>query len=677
VAIERMKIIWLFDPRAGERELLDRLAAMGLSHVTRPDLPPEAQHERLGVRRVYPDLGDLERRVQLLRDTLDVLARFSKTSRDFFQNFIATPVEVTSEEVRAALKGLDEAALHHEARDLDRCYAALSGSLERAREARKALSPMAGLEFAVPGEDAGKWTRGWAGQIGVDPLHRLLMGEKLPESCVISEEGRIGRTRVVQAAALEEDAEGVLAALREHGFEPLEPEKKTLPFSEYYARRHAEVKRVAAELAGVDERLRAFAAANRRRVEVALGYWEERLNIAGAAAMLARSRRLTMFKGYVRERELAAFQDRVAKELPEAVVLVREPEPAKEEVPVSLRNPKFFRPASFLVSMFGLPKYTTFDPTPVIFFSFLLFFGCCFGDVLYGIFLVAFGVALSRKYRGYPGLRDFFMLLAYAGVPTIIVGALTGAWAGDLLQMLSEGNPIRRLSEMLTVADPVSKVLTLLVLVLFIGIANQMLALVMLMVKNIKAGDWVAAIFDSAFWLLLLPGFTILVAGTFVKLAPALQQIGWGMCIAGAVGLVLTQGRAEKSLIGKIGIGIVSLYGIVGTYGITSYIGDTLSYSRLLALGLTTGIVALSFNMIAKMSGDIPYVGPVFLVLVLLLGHALNFVVSILGGFVHSARLTFVEFFGRFYDGGATPFRPLGGWHGRIRVTDRETVWPE
>lgn len=671
-----MKIIWLFDPQARERELLDRLAAMGLTHVTQPDMPPEQQREELGVGRVYPELGDLERRVQLLRDSLDVLTRFSKTMRDFFQNFIVTPMEVTSQEVHAALEGLDETAMHHEVRELDRAHASFTAALERARDARKALKPLAGLNFSVPGKMNGRWAQGWAGTIPTDALQKLMSNGALPESAVISLAGRIGRNSVIQAAGLAEDEERILAALREQGFEPLEPEPKMLPFAEYYARRHAEVERIQTELAAVEVKLRAFAEANRRRVEIALGYWEERLKIAGAAGLLARSRRLTMFKGYVRARELEEFRARVEKELPETVVLAQDPKPG-EEAPVALQNAKFFAPASFLVSMFGLPKYTTFDPTPVIFFSFLIFFACCFGDVFYGILLLTFGVALSRKYRGYPGLRDFFMLLAYAGVPTILVGAVTGAWAGDLLQMLSENNPLRRLSEILVVADPVEKVLTLLVLALFMGIANQLLALVMLMVKNFKAGDWRAAIFDSAFWLILLPGFTILVSGTFVTLPPALKTTAWSMCILGAIGLILTQGRAQKSFVGKIGIGIVSLYGIVGTYGITSFIGDTLSYSRLLALGLTTGIVALSFNMIAKMSGDIPYIGPVLLVLVLLLGHSLNFVTSILGGFVHSARLTFVEFFGRFYDGGAAPFKPLGGWHGRIRVTDRETVWPE
>jgi V/A-type H+-transporting ATPase subunit I len=677
MAIERMKTVWLFDPLSRERELLDRLAAMGVSHVTAPELPDDRRREAMGVGRVYPEVGDLDRRVQLLRDTLEVLTRFSKTSRDFLENFIATPVEVKSDEVRKALEGLDEAAVHHHARELDRRHAALIAALEKARERRKALQVYAGLPFTVPGAKQGGWVRGWAGRIGAEQFRRLKEGKALPASCEIAEVGRTGRTVIAQAACLVEDEEKVQAALRANGFEEIEPEEQSISIAEYVELRTKEVARLRAEFAEADAALRDFAAKQRRRVELALGYWEERLAIANSAAMMARSRRLTVLKGYVREHQLEAFRLRIERELPEVALVARDPGP-EEKVPVSLRNPKFFRPASFLVSMFGLPNYRTFDPTPVIFFSFLLFFGFCFGDVVYGVLLVALGVLLARKYREYTNLRNFFNLLTYAGVPTIIVGALTGSWAADLpMKFLDEGNPVRRLVAALTVTDPVNKALGVLVLCLMIGMLNQVLAIVMLMVRNLKQGEVRAAIFDGAFWLLLLPGFSLLVAGMFATLPGPLRHTAWGLCIAGGGGLVLTQGRAEKSLIGKIVIGVVSLYGIVGTYGLTTYIGDTLSYSRLLALGLTTGIVGLSFNMIAKMAGDIPMLGPVILIVILLAGHGLNFVVSILGGFVHSARLTFVEFFGRFYDGGAPPFAPLGAWRGRIRVTDRATVWTE
>lgn len=104
----------------------------------------------------------------------------------------------------------------------------------------------------------------------------------------------------------------------------------------------------------------------------------------------------------------------------------------------------------------------------------------------------------------------------------------------------------------------------------------------------------------------------------------------------------------------------MSLYGIMGSYGITAFIGDVLSYCRLLALGLTTSIVGMTFNMLGGLLKDIPYVGIILFIIVVVVGHLFNFLISLLGAFVHSMRLIFVEFFGRFYDAGARPFQALG-----------------
>jgi V/A-type H+-transporting ATPase subunit I len=132
--------------------------------------------------------------------------------------------------------------------------------------------------------------------------------------------------------------------------------------------------------------------------------------------------------------------------------------------------------------------------------------------------------------------------------------------------------------------------------------------------------------------------------------------------------LVLTQGRKEKGLLGKGITGVVSLYGILGTYGATSFMSDALSYSRLLALGMATGILGLSINMMGDMTKGIPYVGPVICVLLIIGGHIFNFAVSILGAFVHPARLILLEFFSRFYEAGGRRFAPLGLSSKRVEI---------
>ncbi len=140
------------------------------------------------------------------------------------------------------------------------------------------------------------------------------------------------------------------------------------------------------------------------------------------------------------------------------------------------------------------------------------------------------------------------------------------------------------------------------------------------------------------------------------------------MLAAGALGLVLTQGRHEESIVARFLVGGVSLYGIMGTYGATSFIGDALSYSRLLALGLTTSIVGMSFNILADLTSDVPGVGVVLFAVLAILGHTFNFFISIIGAFVHSARLILLEFFGRFYEAGGVRYEPFGFRSERIEV---------
>ena len=145
----------------------------------------------------------------------------------------------------------------------------------------------------------------------------------------------------------------------------------------------------------------------------------------------------------------------------------------------------------------------------------------------------------------------------------------------------------------------------------------------------------------------------------FFATPQALFRLALIVMLAVMVGLVLTQGRREEGIVAKGITGLVSIYGILGSYGCVSFVGDMLSYSRLLALGLTTSIVGMSFNIIGGLVRDLPWVGIVLFVLVLVVGHLFNFAVGILGAFVHPARLIFLEFFSRFYEGGGVRFRPL------------------
>ena len=136
------------------------------------------------------------------------------------------------------------------------------------------------------------------------------------------------------------------------------------------------------------------------------------------------------------------------------------------------------------------------------------------------------------------------------------------------------------------------------------------------------------------------------------NLGSTFTQIGKVMTIVGAIGLILTQGRDKKNIFSKFFSGVLSLYDVTG------FLSDVLSYSRLFALGLTTGVIGTVMNQLGAMVGAKWY-GWIFAAAILIIGHGFNVVINLLGAFVHSSRLQYIEFYGKFFEGGGKSFKPL------------------
>ncbi|MEK6635857.1 MAG: hypothetical protein AABY38_05815, partial [Planctomycetota bacterium] len=288
----------------------------------------------------------------------------------------------------------------------------------------------------------------------------------------------------------------------------------------------------------------------------------------------------------------------------------------------------------------------------------------------YGLFLTVFSAWMVRKYRRSEPLSNFMKLFLYAGISTMIFGALTGGWAGDLYNpaYLGENNLLLKLKEKFTLLDPLSKPAIALLFTIGLGVLNQFYGIALKMYGEFRKKNILNALCDGLLWLITLPGFLIIALSVFLKIPPSVISVGKYLCIIGAAGLISTQGRNAKGIAGKIFTGIVSLYGIVGSYGCVSFIGDILSYTRILALSLTTSIVGMSFNIVAGLFKTGTFIGTILFIFTLVSGHTFNFVMSILSAFVHPARLIFLELFGRFYEGGAQKFLPYGFDSQRITI---------
>ncbi|MFW6280050.1 MAG: V-type ATP synthase subunit I, partial [Planctomycetota bacterium] len=395
-------------------------------------------------------------------------------------------------------------------------------------------------------------------------------------------------------------------------------------------------------------------------VKVALGYWEGERDKIRARNNALDSKRISVITGFVRSKDQNCLEEQLQREFPQVSTRYRDPTP-DDEVPVSLTNSPLVKPVRFLVDMFGLPDYFSFDPTPYLAISFLLFFGMCFGDVIYGAGLAIIGYVLARKSRSYESLYNLCMLFCYAGIFTMVIGFLMGSWASDLWkpEYLGDNNILYRIRQHTAVVNPIDRAVLLLVVSIGVGVLNQFYGLLLKAYALIRKKRYMDAICDAGLWFLVLPGFLIAFGSLFFDIEPWMLNLAYGLMVVGGVGLILTQGRDAEGIPAKIGTGLISIYGIMGSYGCVTFLSDILSYSRLVALGLTTAIVGMAFNIIADLVRQTPVVGAVLFVVVLIGGHTFNFMVSMLAAFVHPARLIFLEFFNRFYEVGGVEFSPL------------------
>ncbi len=310
------------------------------------------------------------------------------------------------------------------------------------------------------------------------------------------------------------------------------------------------------------------------------------------------------------------------------------------EVPVQLKNNWFTKPLNMVTDMYSLPAYGTVDPNPLMAPFFIIFYGMMMADMGYGLIMMGLSAFIMKKAKPNGAtMRYMIPLMGLCGVSTFIWGALTGGFFGDFLtqavSILTKGQSSFVLP---TLFSPLDDAVNVLIGALILGVIQVFTGMIVSMYKQFKRGETMAALCNEGAWFL-----AFIAAGVGF----AVGNVSMGL-IAALVILLITQGYGKK------GFGIVT--GIFGALynGITGYFSDILSYSRLMALMLAGAVVAQVFNQLGAMTGNI-----ITFVIIAIIGNALNFALNILGCYVHDMRLQCLEFFGRFYEDGGKPFRPL------------------
>ena len=310
-----------------------------------------------------------------------------------------------------------------------------------------------------------------------------------------------------------------------------------------------------------------------------------------------------------------------------------------EEVPILLKNSGITGLFASITQMYALPKYNEIDPTAILSIFYWIFFGMMVADFAYGLILfILSGLALmiGKFDENKKKFLKFFFALSFS---TMIWGLLYGSAFGDLIKLPTQ------------VLDSSKDFMSIFILSIIFGAIHLVIALGIKAYILIKNGHFMDVIYDVFLWYLTLTSLIILLLAGRFGLSEFTKNIFIACAVIGMLGIVVFGARDAKTLVGRIGGGLYSLYGI------TSYIGDFVSYLRLMALGLAGGFIASAINIIVKMLVSKGILGIILGVVVFTLGQSFNIFLSFLSSYVHTSRLTYVEFFSKFYEGGGKAFK--------------------
>ncbi len=372
---------------------------------------------------------------------------------------------------------------------------------------------------------------------------------------------------------------------------------------------------------------------------------------------LLRTKKTFMLEGWMPQR----MTTEVSRVLEENGAYYKFREPGEEEeVPVLLENKSFFAPTEVITQMYSLPAYRGFDPTSIYSLFYIVFFGMMFSDAGYGLLLAIGCGVILKKFDLEGTMQKMMKLFFYCGISTVIWGALFGGFFGDLIGVFTGTFLGKEIAFNAIWFNPLEDPMKLLIFSLILGVIHLFIGMGIQAYMQIKDGQIIDAICDEFTWYVTIIGLAAWLCGAAAFDSAALATAGMWMSIIGAIGLVIAGARGKK------GFGMIT-GAFANLYNITSWISDILSYARLLALGLATGVIAQVVNTMGSLFGG-GIAGLILFVLIFAVGHAINFAINMLGAFIHSARLQYVEFFGKFYIDGGEPFEPFRAKTKYIRI---------
>ena len=435
---------------------------------------------------------------------------------------------------------------------------------------------------------------------------------------------------------------------------------------------NARIEKLRAEIDGAEAEIRTYAAL-RGAMQYTIDYFSMRIEKYDVLGRLWQSPHVFVITGYIPAESAPALEKELTEKF-EAYVELETPA-EDEDVPVKLKNNAFAAPVEGVLESYSMPGRKEIDPSTLMAVFYYFLFGMMLSDAGYGLLMViGCGVALAEFKNMEESLRKFLKMFLYCGISTVFWGVMFGSFFGDAITVIGKTFFNADVPTPTLWFAPLEEPMRLLLFSFLIGVIHLFAGLGAQFYQLARQGLWKDAVFDVVFWYMLVGGgilylLSMQMFADMVSLGFTLPAaVGTAGAIAagiGAVGIVLTAGRESRSPFKRL------LKGLYGLYGVSSYLSDILSYSRLLALGLATGVIASVFNQMGAMLGNSP-AGVAVFVFAFLVGHTLNLGINVLGAYVHTNRLQFVEFFGKFFEGGSRKFNPFSAKTKYFKITEEK-----
>lgn len=645
MAIVKMKKVTVIAMAEDKKALLDDL--MWLSAVDVNPLSEKLSDEEWSSLANCDDLRDysdgISDKLSLLERTLKIYRRYSKEKRSFFTPYpVLTRAEFeTFSETESELLANAENAIKANS-ELD----TITAEENRLDALRQRLLPWQRLPLRLNDTFSDKATY----FIGSLPLKKdissvtegeLVFDETTEKTAAWTECLAKDKTYAYWLViCLASQEKHILSALTDIGFNKISFPDLTGSVSENLRDIEHKKEDLAEKRATVVKQLESYAE-DLTKVEKAIDILSNEKRLTSVREKLLNTQSAFMLEGWTpvdRVDDISALCEKYG-----AYLSIEDPTD-DEEPPIKLKNAKIIQPFEGVTEMFALPTYRGLDPNFMVAPFYFLFFGMMLSDAGYGLML-AIGGFLVLKYTNIRGsMRNMIKMFAFCGVSTVIWGFLFGTFFGDAVGVISSTFFGSDVALKPLWFDPVSDPITLLIVSFIVGFIHIMVGLGLKMYMLIRDKQYFAAVFDIGSWMVLLLGIPVILVNAV---------IGGIMVGAGALSLILTQGREKKDIFGKILGGVGSLYDITG------YLSDVLSYSRILALGLSAGVIGSVFNKLGSLGGG-NFFGLILFIVIFAVGHVLNLALGVLSAYVHASRLQYIEFFSKFYESGGRKFDEFG-----------------